>query len=225
MRVASLGVVLACNLVCVGCGGAGASGANLAMAGVWVATAAAVQVAQSVAEENARRNAPVTHASVPVSTQCDNDGQYGCVSLQPGAASAASSDDPAAAATSEGDARDFVLRYVNGVRRLNGSPPLVRDGALDAFAQAKSEELAIDHQPGAHLRAHADAAEAEVQGSPALFGAGGPQDSIGGALLRFMNEGPGGADHDALLAPQWRTMGVGLVNLDGRAYLTIDFSN
>ena len=228
MRLASIGVVVfACNLSWfgLGCSGAGAQGGNLAMAGVFVATAAAVQVANSVAEENARRNTPVTHASPMVSTQCDNDGQYGCVSVQAAGDPPPSADGASPAPeTSEADARDFVLRYLNGVRRLNGVAPLARDGALDAFAQAGSDELAVDHRPGAHLHANADGAGAEVQGPPEGSDGGGVQDRVGEALLRFMNEGPGGADHDAVLGPQWRRLGVGLVNLGGRTFLTIDFA-
>jgi hypothetical protein len=64
MRFARLGpIVLACTVLpCAACGGAGAQSGDLAVAGAFVATAAAVQVAQTVAEENAKRNAPVTHA-------------------------------------------------------------------------------------------------------------------------------------------------------------------
>jgi hypothetical protein len=102
---------------------------------------------------------------------------------------------------------------------------LTRDSALEAFAQAGSDELAIDHRPGAHMNAHAGdlgAASGEVQGQGALAGA--LQDRVGDALMRFMNEGPGGAEHDALLRPAWRKLGVGVVNRDGRTFLTVDFS-
>jgi uncharacterized protein YkwD len=39
-----------------------------------------------------------------------------------------------------------------------------------------------------------------------------------------MGEGPGGMHHDALLRPDWRKVGVGIVRSDGRMYFTVDFS-
>jgi uncharacterized protein YkwD len=225
-------IVFACIVLpCAACSGAGAQPANLAIAGGFVAAAAAMQVAQTVAEENAKRNAPVTHASVVVSPQCDNDGQYACLSVQPPASSSGSSTIDggglAAPEMTDDQARDYVLQFVNGVRRLNGVGRLARDGALEAFAQAGSDELAIDHRPGAHLSAHAGdvgGAGGEVQGPSEGAPAGALQDRLGDALMGFMNEGPGRAEHDALLRPEWRRLGVGVARRDGRTFLTVDFS-
>jgi hypothetical protein len=228
MRFARVGViVLAGN--CLGCSGAGAQGANPAIAAGFVAAAAGAQVAQSIAEENARRSAPVAHASAVVSPQCDNDGQYACLSIQPTASSTGSSGggNPAQPEMSDDQARDYVLQYVNGVRKLNSVTLLARDDSLDASAQAVSDELAIDHLHGAHMRAHASdlgAYSAELQGPADGSKEGALQDRIGDILLRFMNEGPGGADYDTVLRPEWRKLGVGIVTRDGSTFFTVDFS-
>jgi hypothetical protein len=227
MRLVRLGAILLVGS-CLACSGAGAQGANPAIAAGFVAAAAAAQIAESVAEENARRNAPVAHASAVVSPQCDNDQQYACVSVQPtssaGSSTGSGRTEPE---MSDDQARDYVLRYLNGVRRLNSVALLARVGSVDAFAQAGSEELAVDHRAGAHMIAHAGdlgARSAEVQGPAEGLEAGALEDRIGETLLRFMNEGPGGSDHDTILRPEWRKIGVGLVARDGRTFLTVDFS-
>jgi uncharacterized protein YkwD len=223
-------VILLVAFASAGCGAAvNPSGpAKLGEALAFAAAAAAVQVAQSVAEQNARNSAPITHASgVNVSTQCDNDGQYGCVNIAP----APSNDERAsgdAPDMSDDDAREYVLGYVNGVRRLNGAAPVVRDPSLDAFAQAASVELSIDHIPDQHLLAHAQELQgpsAEVQGVPDGSSPGPLQEQIASVLLRAMNEGPGGAHHDTILRPDWRRIGVGIERRDGRMYFTLDFAS
>jgi len=225
MRFAFSGaVVLACASLGCGAGLNQSNGAKMGEALAFAAVAGAAQVAQSVAEQHARNSAPMTHAGgVGVSPQCDNEGQYGCVSV------AGSPSDPVApeAELNDDEARDYVLGYVNGVRKLNGIGPVEREEALDAFAQAGSDELAQDHKQNQHLAAHAQelhASSAEVQGSPDGASAGALQDQIAGSLLRWMGEGPGGMHHDALLRPDWRKVGVGIVRSDGRMYFTVDFS-
>ncbi|HLK35698.1 MAG TPA: CAP domain-containing protein [Polyangiaceae bacterium] len=226
MRFARVGVILAGH--CLSCSGAGAQGANPAIAAGFVAAAAGAQVAQSIAEEKARRNAPVTGAPAAVSPHCDNDDQYACLKIQPTASTGSSRGGrPAELEMSDDEARDYVLQYVNGVRKLNGVVLLARDGSLDTFAQAGSDELAIDHRPGAHLRAHAGdlgSSSAEVQGPADGSEGGALEDRVGAVLLRFMNEGPGGADYDTVLRPEWRKLGVGILTRDGRTFLTVDFS-
>jgi uncharacterized protein YkwD len=229
-RVAPSGAALLVAFASAACGAAvNPSGpAKLGEALAFAAAAAAVQVAQSVAEQNARNSAPIAHASgLNVSTQCDNDGQYGCVNVAPGSANdgRASGDEPD---MSDDDARDYVLGYVNGVRRLNGAAPVLRDPSLDAFAQAASVELSLDHIADQHLAAHARelrGASGEVQGSPDGSSPAPLQEQIAAVLLRAMNEGPGGAHHDTILRPDWRRLGVGIDRRDGRMYFTIDFAS
>jgi uncharacterized protein YkwD len=192
----------------------------------FAAAAGVAQVAESAAEQNARNNAPVRHASgLGVSPSCDNEGQYACVSVRP---SGSPPSTPAQEMTSA-DARDYVLGYVNGVRKLNGVPTVERAGALDDFAQAGSEELAQDHRPAQHWTEHAQeigTRSAEVQGAPAGEAPGTLQDQLAAVLLQMTGEGPGGMHHDLLLRPEWRKLGVGIVqSSDKRTYFTVDFSD
>jgi hypothetical protein len=125
------------------------------------------------------------------------------------------------------EAHEYVLGYVNGVRKLNGVGPVVRDDSLDAFAQAGSEELAQDHRQNQHMTDHAvelHASSGEVQGSPDGSRSGPLQDQIAEILLRMMGEGPGGMHHDVMLRPEWRKLGVGIVSRGGRMFFTVDFS-
>jgi uncharacterized protein YkwD len=217
-------VVLACGAACAA-GPYASNGAKLGEALAFAAAAAAAQVVQSEAERHARNSAPVTHSSmgVAVAPGCDNDDQYSCVSV-----TAAPPTGPAPAPEmSEDDARDYVLGYVNGVRKLNGTGPLVRDESLDTFARAGSDELAQDHRPSQHMIDHAReirAGSVEVQGSPDGSPPGSVQDQIAEILLRWMGEGPGGIHHDAILRPEWRKVGVGIATSTGRMYFTVDFS-
>jgi uncharacterized protein YkwD len=213
-----------------GCGaGAGLAQSNSTKMGealAFAAVAGAAQVVQGVAEQHARNNAPVTHASkVNVSPDCDNQGQYGCVSISGGAPSSAPlQPDPEMDAE---EAHDYVLGYVNGVRKLNGVAPIVRDDTLDAFALAGSDELSQDHKAGQHLADHGaelGATHGELQGPPDGSSSGSLQDQLAGTLLRWMGEGPGGMHHDLLLKPEWRKLGVGIVSRGGRTYFTVDFA-
>ena len=219
-------VVVAVLASLLGCGaGVNASnGTKMGEALAFAAIAGAAQVAQSVAEQHARNSAPVTHAGgMGVSPQCDNEGQYGCLSVS-GSPTAAQAPE---AELNDDEARDYVLGYVNGVRKLNALGPVVREESLDAFAQAGSDELAQDHKQNQHMTLHAPelhAVSAELQGSPDGASAGPLQDQLAGSLLRWMGEGAGGMHHDTLLRPEWRKVGVGIVRTGGRLYFTVDFS-
>jgi hypothetical protein len=128
---------------------------------------------------------------------------------------------------SDDEARDYVLGYVNGVRKLNGVARAERDASLEAFAQAGSEELAHNHRLNGHIAEHGRELQVpagEVQGSPDGAPPGPLQDRLGEILLGIMAEGAGGLHHDTLLRPEWRKLGVGIVSREGRLYFTADFS-
>jgi uncharacterized protein YkwD len=233
MRPAALcALVLAwAGIACVAPGLNASNGAKLGEALAFAAAAGAVQVAQAAAEQHARNNAPVRHSSagVGVSPDCDNEGQYGCLSVTAWPSSG-DAPRPESASPEMGDeeARDYVLGYVNGVRKLNGVGPLVRDESLDAFAQAGSDELALDHRQNQHLAEHgrdAPAIGAEIQGPPEGSPPGPLQDQIAAILLRVTDEGRGGTHHDAMLRPEWHKLGVGIAKGGGRMYLSVDFSS
>jgi uncharacterized protein YkwD len=215
---------LACSaLACVPPATA-SNGTKMGEALAFAAVAGAAQVAESIAEQHARQTAPVAKAGGVALTQaCDNEGQYACVSAAPAPGANEAPPPP----MSEDEAHDYVLGYVNGVRKLNGLPPLVRDPALDGFAQAGSEQLAQDHRAGQHLADHSQekhAASAEVQGAADGEPAGPLQDQLAQVLLRMTGEGAGGMHHDVLLRPEWRQLGAGIATRGGRLYFTIDFT-
>jgi hypothetical protein len=213
----------ACALAfgCSGCGaGAGQSnGAKVGEALAFVALAGAAQVAQSAIAENAR-NAP------PRAQPCGDDGQYTCYYSAAIPPSQNDSPGPAADMTAA-EAREYTLEYINGVRRLNGVGPLVLDADLTAFAQAGSVELSEDHRIHQHIvdhRLELGTACAENQGDPSGWRPARLEDQIAEILGGMMREGPGGGHHDNILRPEWRRLGVGIVNPGGRMYFTTDFA-
>jgi uncharacterized protein YkwD len=221
---------IACSTVACGAGAGlhASNGAKMGEALAFAAVAAAAQVALSAAEQNARNSAPVTHASygtggVAVAQDCDNQGQYGCVTVTP---SFSDPPEPVADLNDE-DLRDYVLGYVNGVRKLNAVAPVAREEAMDAFAQAGSDALSTDHKQNQHMTEHArelHGASAELQGSPDGARPGARQDRIAEILLAWMAEGKGGMHHDTLLRGDWTRLGVGLATRDGRLYFTVDLA-
>jgi uncharacterized protein YkwD len=199
--------------------------AKLGQALAFAAVAGAAQVALTAAEQHARNSAPVRRstAGTIVSSECENEGQYACLTVAT-APSAPSAPEPE---MTEQEAHEYVLAYVNGVRKLNGAGPVASDAWLDAFAHSGSDELAQDHLPSQHMIDHAReirAGGAELQGAPEGARPGPLQDRIADYLLRWMAEGPGELHHDTLLLPDWHKLGIGIVVSGGRLYLTVDFS-
>jgi len=216
--------VLALGGACAACAAAipQSNGAKLGEALAFAAAAGAMQVAQAAMEQHARSTAPVAHSGLAVSPHCDNDDQYACTSV-----SVASSGPPPEPEMTVEDAREYVLGYVNGVRKLNGAAPIARDSMLDTFAQAGSEELVRDHLPKQHFIQHAPGLgvrSAEIQGPSDGTRPGTLQDQIAEILVEAMREGPGGPRHDTLLRAEWQRLGVGIAQEGGRTYFTADFS-
>ncbi len=208
-------VVLASASLSCGAGLNQTNGVKLGEALAFAAAAGAAQVAEAAAEQRARNNAPVTRSSTGASLSpgCNNSGQYACLTVTPSSPGEASAGDTPDPEMDYEEARDYVLGYVNGVRKLNGVGPVVRDDSLDTFAQAGSDELAQDHRANQHMFEHAPElrpGSAEVQGPPDGSRPGPLQEQIGELLLAFMGEGPGGMHHDTLLRPEWRKLGVGI---------------
>jgi uncharacterized protein YkwD len=225
--------------VLLGCGSVACSGISpytasnstkMAQAAGFAGAAAVAQVIESAVEARARNNAPVTHSSTALraTPQCDNDGQYVCVTVTRWPSSNdVSAPPPSEPEITRDQARDYVLAYVNGVRKLNAFGPLVRDPAMDAFAQAGSDQVSLDHLPSQHMIDHAgeiDAHYAELQGSPDGSLAEPLQEQIGAILLRWMEEAPEGPHRSTLTRPEWRRIGIGVATLNGRMYFTVDLS-
>jgi hypothetical protein len=140
---------------------------------------------------------------------------------------------------------DPLVKYnvdrVNAYRAKGGLAPLLYDAPISRFALAGSEQLARDHTPHAHFAASGKGAPgfgskaAENQGDPGGVpplgaSAAGDRTKIGQQqidlmLKLMMDEGPGGGHYDNIMNPGYRRVGIGLAYVDGRLYLTNDFSD
>jgi hypothetical protein len=205
---------------------AASNATKMTEAAAFAGAAAVAQVVESAMEARARNNAPTSHSTgVRVTQQCDNEGQYPCLAVEP--ASGAAQAPPESEMTDE-EARGYVLDFLNSVRKLNGAGALIRDPGVDLFAQAGSEQLSRDHAKGQHIVDHGSelgADHAEVQASPQGSSDKLLQDRLGEILVQWMNEKPDGPDRGTIMRPEWRRVGVGIVSRDGRTCLTIDFSS
>jgi len=123
--------------------------------------------------------------------------------------------------------REYTLSLVNALRRARLVAPLARDPLLDDFAQEGSVFLSLNHRPHHHFETLAAScgcgAQGENQGDPFGWPPGPPDTQIAELVGGMMDEGPGGGHHDALVAPEWRRLGVGILNPGGRMYFTLDF--
>ena len=135
---------------------------------------------------------------------------------------------------------DPIVRYnvdqVNAYRSRGGLPPLLYDGRLSAFATTGSQRLARDHVAHANFAENASAQKfgsrsAENQGDP---GGVPPMDAdrwrsaqkqVDVMLKLMMDEGPGGGHYDNIMSPKLRRIGVGIVYVNNRFYMTNDFSD
>lgn len=136
---------------------------------------------------------------------------------------------------------DVLVRYnverVNWYREQKKLPPVLYDTKISAFATRGSEQLGRDHTAHAHFAANAKGATcfgsraAENQGDPSgvpPFGSdrvGSGKKQIDIMLKLMMDEGPGGGHYENMMNPQFRRIGIGLVNTGGKLYLTNDFSD
>lgn len=139
---------------------------------------------------------------------------------------------------------DALVRYnverLNAYRADKGLPPLRYDAKISAFARAGSAQLARDHKAHAHFAARMKSRplppgfgtrSAENQGDSRGLeamdkdpGKSGRQ-QIDLMLKMMMDEGPGGGHHDNIVDPKLRRVGIGLVTVGGKLYMTNDFSD
>ncbi len=207
---------------------AASNATKMTEAAAFAGSAAVAQVVASAMEAHARNNAPVGHSSTGLraTTDCDNEGQYPCVSVSGSPSSADPTRAPEPEMSGE-EARGYVRDYINAVRRLHDLGTLARDSAIEVAAQADSETLARDHhagQPGIEHTGPLDASHAELQASPEAPPERLLQDRLGAILLQWMDEKPDGPHRATLMRPDWRKVGVGIVTRDGRTYFTVDLS-
>ena len=132
------------------------------------------------------------------------------------------------------------LTVINNYRATQGLAALALDTQLTAFAQAGSAQLSVDHLPHQHFINASNAgtmfagdgfrsSAAENQGDPngwTVLSSDPAANVIAqiDAIQQVMfNEGPGGGHHDNMMG-NFTRVGVGLVTISGKLYLTNDFS-
>jgi hypothetical protein len=135
------------------------------------------------------------------------------------------------------------LAVVNAYRARKGLVPLKLSASLSTFAQAGSVELSHDHKPHAHFIAAGAAifkkgfklSAGENQGDPHGWPVLVQNDpaknrnaQIDDIQKVMFAEGPGAGEvhghYMNIMNPKFRRIGVGLVDVGGKLYLTNDFS-
>jgi uncharacterized protein YkwD len=131
----------------------------------------------------------------------------------------------------------YNVDRINAFRAKEGLTALLYDASISAFAKKGSERLASDHAPHANFRENAQGApgfgsrSAENQGDPGGVPSMDPDPATNGRkqvdimMKLMMDEGPGGGHHDNMMNARFRRVGVGLVYVGGKLYLTNDFSD
>ena len=191
-------------------------------------SAAVAQVVVSAMEAHARNNAPVGHSSTGLraTPDCDNEGQYPCVSVS-GVPSPA---DPPRAADPEmnsEEARSYVLDYINAVRRnpwrrRAGSRSLGRRGGAGRERSGSSgppDRPARDRPARPGRRDPRRARDVPRGAAPAP--AAGPARVHPAAVDR--REAGGAAPRDAH-ARRLAEDRCRIVTRDGRTHFTVDFA-
>src|SRR5262249_51660290 len=137
------------------------------------------------------------------------------------------------------------LDAVNQYREVLGLAPLVLDTDLCSFALAGSQELASDHIPHAHFNTASNngslwqlgfhTSAGENQGDPRGWAplssdpVENEMEQIDAIQAAMFAEGPGiGEAHghyENMMSTQFTRLGVGLLEVSGRLYLTNDFSD
>jgi hypothetical protein len=134
---------------------------------------------------------------------------------------------------------------INAYRGSHGIPSWVLDDQLAAFALLGTEEETQDHSPHAHFLSTVNDGSiwddgfnteaAENQGDPggwtplATDPTQNEMDQIDATLQAMFDEGPGDGEthghYTNMMGSDYARLGVGLVEVDGRLYLTNDFSD
>jgi hypothetical protein len=140
---------------------------------------------------------------------------------------------------------EYNLQIINMYRAMQGIAPLMLDTALNAFALAGSQELSMDHLPHQHFMNAGNMIwmdgfhppdAGENQGDPngwrvlSTNPTTNEMMQIQQILAAMFAEGPAGdaGDHGHylnIMNPNFTRLGVGLVEVNGKLYLTNDFSS
>lgn len=205
------------------------AGGLAAGAGAYILTRPSASPAHAVPPKPVTPSAPSKPLPVPPSVMLRNSSQRVMWSLRPAPPSTQPSLETSLAA--------YNLTRLNQFRAQHGAPALAEDGNLSVFARAGSVQLAQDHSPHAHFRAHVAGAPgfgnhagenqgdadgvASLHNDPVRNG----QLQIDRMLGQMMAEGPGGGHYDNIVDRTFRRVGFGLVTVAGKLFLTNDFSS
>jgi len=123
------------------------------------------------------------------------------------------------------------LKGLNAYRAKVGAPALKLDTKLNEFALEASKVLLKNHKAHHHFSTANTWASgftggaAENQGDPNGWTLRGSLNITVDDILKAMfDEGLGGGHHDNMMNPDFRRVGIGLVVVDNKLYLTNDFS-
>ncbi len=141
----------------------------------------------------------------------------------------------------------FNVDRLNDYRKKHGVPPLKYDAKISAFATTGNKQLSQDHTAHAHFNAKIKSAmgDPEAMKGKSGFGAhaaenqgdwnGIPQldpdpakngrKQIDLTLEIMHDEGPGGGHYENMLNPAFKRVGVGLLYVGPKLYMTNDFSD
>jgi len=137
----------------------------------------------------------------------------------------------------EDPAVQYNVERINEYRARAHLPPLLYDAQIAAFARTGSARLSRDHVPHANFVENGRGApgfssrlgenQGDPNGVPAM--STDPVENwrlqIDFMLKLMMDEGRGGGHHDNIMNSRFRRVGVGLVHVGGRLYMTNDFSD
>lgn len=146
---------------------------------------------------------------------------------------------------------DPLVQYnvdrINDYRKKHGRAAVVYDAKISAFASNGSKQLAVDHKSHAHFNAKIKGAlsDPDAMKGKSGFGSRGAENQgdwdgiprlapdklengkqqIDITLKLMMDEGPGGGHYENMLNPKFKRVGIGLVYVGDRLYMTNDFSD
>lgn len=139
------------------------------------------------------------------------------------------------------------VERINDLRKKHGRAPVKYDAKISAFALEGSKQLAVDHKAHAHFNAKIKSvlSDPEAMKGKSGFGSRGAENQgdwdgiprlakdnaengkqqIELTLKLMMDEGPGGGHYENMLNPKFKRVGVGLVGIGDKLYMTNDFSD
>jgi hypothetical protein len=141
--------------------------------------------------------------------------------------------------------QQYNLSLINAYRATLSLPPYTLDAQLSAFALAASQELSADHLPHQYFinagnsiwsmgfASMAGENQGDPNGSPVVSAScamTNEEQQIAGVLQTMFAEGPSGdagqhGHYNNIMSAAFARVGIGLVEVGGRLYLTNDFSN